>query len=517
MPGATAYDQVRYPSVAFPQTHPDRFAAVGLLSGMQPAPAQRCRYLELGCGSGMNLLSMAPLLPASSFLGIDLAAGPIAEASASVEALAAGNLEFRCGDIAELAGLGEYDYIVAHGVYSWVPGRVRAALLEICRAHLAPQGIAYISYNTYPGGHVRQLVRHMMRYHVQAISDPAERLQQGRALIKFLIDAKSGPELYGKLLEKEFAHLIKADSGLLLHDDLAEINEPCYFHEFVAAAAEHGLQFVAEAALHEMQDMVYSPQVTETLRRLDDDMVRKEQYLDFIKCRRFRQSLLCRQEVALDRSGVSAAIQQLFFACDAIRTPGAGSVAGAAPAAGASITFSRPNEASITSISPLTDAALTTLIACYPQAMSFSEVQARVQAEPRPSGSTGEDLGAILWQAIGVGLVDVRSTLVPCVTTVAPRPVASRIARWQAGRSSAVTTLRHATVHLESPLLRTLVTLMDGSRTIGELCAAIMTLVDEQAIRIPTPSGTRSDITAAVDAEVHAAIRRLLQLAILEG
>ncbi len=517
MPGATAYDHIRYPSVAFPQTHPDRIAAVGLLTGMQPAPPQRCRYLELGCGSGMNLLSMAPLLPDSTFLGIDLAAGPIAEASAGVQALAARNLEFHCGDIAGIDGLGEYDYIVAHGVYSWVPEGVRAALLEVCRAHLAPAGIAYISYNTYPGGHVRQMVRHMMRYHVHHMGDPNQRLQQGRALIKFLVDAKSGPELYSQLLAREYAHLLKADPGLVLHDDLAAINDPCYFHEFVAAAADHGLQFIAEAALHEMQDMVYSREVTETLRRLDDDLIKKEQYLDFIKCRRFRQSLLCRQAVALDRGNASAALQRLHFACDAARTPAGGPGDGTAPAAGSAITFSRPNEASISSSSPLTDAALTALIACSPQALSFSEVLARVQAAPGHGVGTSDELAALLLQSIGVGLVDVRSTQVPCAAAVSTRPVASRISRWQAGRSASVTTLRHATVRLEGPILRTLVTLMDGSRTVEDLIAAIMALVDAQTIRLPTPAATRSDIAAAVDGEVRAAIRRLLHLALLEG
>ena len=151
--------------------------------------------------------------------------------------------------------------------------------------------------------------------------------------------------------------------------------------------------------------------------------------------------------------------------------------------------------------------------------MPFSAVLARVLAlaGPGPRGCTPDDLAAILLQAIGVGLVDVRATLVPCVTTVSQRPVASRIARWQAARSGAVTTLRHAAIRLEGPLMRTLVTLMDGSRTIGDLIAAIQTLVHDQAIRLPASSAARSDISVAVEAEVHAAIRRLQQLALLEA
>jgi SAM-dependent methyltransferase len=196
MDRADPYDLVPYPSVPFPQTHPDRLATVGRLYGLETVPPERCRYLELGCGSGMNLLSMAALLPEAQFLGIDLAAEPIAIAQRHVRELGLRNLIFLQGDITTIAttgDLGAFDYIAAHGVYSWVPEPVRAALLALCARHLSAHGVAYISYNTQPGCHMRQMAWEMMRFHVRAIEAPKERLDQGLALIKFIIDAHGGP------------------------------------------------------------------------------------------------------------------------------------------------------------------------------------------------------------------------------------------------------------------------------------------------------------------------------------
>ena len=128
-----------------------------MLLGMQPAPVGKCRVLELGCGDGANLLPMAYLLPDSRFYGIDLAAKPIAQGVAHAAELGVSNLRLEAMDIMDFpADAGEFDYIIVHGIYSWVPEFVREKILAICAAHLAPQGIAYVSYKTYPGSYVSE-------------------------------------------------------------------------------------------------------------------------------------------------------------------------------------------------------------------------------------------------------------------------------------------------------------------------------------------------------------------------
>ena len=182
----TEYDAVVYPSGLYPQTHPNRLATNATLLGLDPAPVEKCRVLEIGCGDGTNLLTMAFSLPESRFLGIDLAADPIRRGNQLIEKLGLNNVTLRQMDVlAAPDDLGVFDYIIAHGVYSWVPAEVREKIMAICGRHLSEQGLAYISYNAYPGNHLRDLVRRMMRFHADRFDTPADKVRQARALVKF--------------------------------------------------------------------------------------------------------------------------------------------------------------------------------------------------------------------------------------------------------------------------------------------------------------------------------------------
>ena len=188
---ATAYDEVLYSSYAFSQTHPDRLATLATLFGMNPTPVTQCRVLELGCGDGSNLVPMAYGLPGSEFVGVDLAARPIATGQEMSKTLGLKNITLHPLDVMTVTpDFGQFDYIIAHGLYSWIPPAVQEKVLSICQENLTPNGIAYVSYNTYPGGHLRQMVRGMMRFHVRHLTDATQQITQSRALLKFLSDAQ---------------------------------------------------------------------------------------------------------------------------------------------------------------------------------------------------------------------------------------------------------------------------------------------------------------------------------------
>jgi 2-polyprenyl-3-methyl-5-hydroxy-6-metoxy-1,4-benzoquinol methylase len=145
------YDQVPYEGFPITPTHPDRIIPIARLLGLTPTPATRCRVLELGCGDGVNLLPMAATMPESEFVGIDLAVNPIAKANGMAQALGLSNIRFQQMNVMDMdAGFGQFDYILAHGLYSWVPAVVRDRIMSVCQSHLTPNGIAYISYNVYP-------------------------------------------------------------------------------------------------------------------------------------------------------------------------------------------------------------------------------------------------------------------------------------------------------------------------------------------------------------------------------
>src|SRR5262249_50413347 len=157
-------------------THPDCLAAVAALLGLRPAPPDRCRVLELGCTDGGNLIAMALTLPESRFVGVDLSPRQVADGQAVVRDLGLTHVELRALSIRDVAdSFGQFDYILCHGVSPWVPAEVRDKILSVCKRNLAPRGVAYVSYNTYPGWHLWTPLRDLARFHTRCFGEAAER------------------------------------------------------------------------------------------------------------------------------------------------------------------------------------------------------------------------------------------------------------------------------------------------------------------------------------------------------
>ena len=196
-----SYEDVPYASLSYPQTHPDRLRMLAMLMGMEPAPLDGCRVLELGCAVGGNIIPMAYELPKSSFLGIDFSPGQIKTAQSVADGLGLKNIKLMQVDILSLtADIGKFDYIIAHGVYSWTPAEVREKVMSISRNNLAANGIAYLSFNAYPGWHMQGAMRNMMRYHTRKIEDNKKRLDEAQQLIGFLAKSVDSKGQYGVFL-----------------------------------------------------------------------------------------------------------------------------------------------------------------------------------------------------------------------------------------------------------------------------------------------------------------------------
>ena len=487
---ATTYDAVLYQGHPFAQTHPDRLATLATLFGMKPAPVDRCRVLELGCGDGGNLYPMAYTLPDSEFLGIDLAARPIAHGQAMARALGLKNITLRQLDLMEVHGdFGEFDYIIAHGLYSWVPLAVQDKLLAICKAHLAPQGVAYVSYNTFPGHHLQRLVREMMRFHVRQFAEPARQIQHALAFVKFVAEAKPEPGTYQTLLQQILGELLDHDPASLYHDDLADVNLPVYFHQFVEHAGRHGLQFLSEANFSQMQDRMFPPHVCDTLRVLaKDQIVLKEQYLDFLKGRKFRQTLLCHQDVALERD-LKPELMAGFYVASAAK-----SVSATPDICSTAVEeFRGPHESAMSTGHPLAKAAIMELAESWPRPLPFNELHLKVQSRLGPGGRDeaveAEDpalaLGKIILATYAAGLVELHLHMPQFVMDVSERPVASPVARLQAKQEThdtVVTTMRHAMIRVEGSLERHLLMLLDGTRDRAALLNELAGLVKSGAV-----------------------------------
>jgi methyltransferase-like protein/trans-aconitate methyltransferase len=484
---ATSYDEVCYPGYPLPQTHPDRLATLATLFGMTPAPVAACRVLELGCGDGGNLIPMAFTLPDSRFVGIDLSGQAIAQGQEAVAALKLENIQFRQGDVLEVSpALGEFDYIIAHGLYSWVPAAVRDKTLAVCRENLAPHGVAYVSYNTFPGCHQRHLLRDMMLFHVQPFAEPGRKVAEALAFARSLAAAQAEEDPYAGFVRDEVKRLTEYQHWLLYHDDLAEINVPVYFHQFMEQAARHGLQFLAEADYFEMQDHIYPPEVTAQLRQLAaGDVVAREQYLDFLKFRKFRQTLLCHQQVALDRQLRPELLERFYLASPArpvVDRPDLGSEE--------ELEFRGPRGSALSTNVPLAKAAVWTLGSLWPLPMPWGELVRRAQSllgqgPVTPQKEAAADvlvMAEALLAIYSAGLVQLHLERPPFVLEVSERPVASPLARWQvASGEPLITNLRHTAIEIEDKLARALLLLLDGTRDGAALLGELTELVTSGA------------------------------------
>ncbi|RME73774.1 MAG: methyltransferase domain-containing protein [Chloroflexi bacterium] len=481
LPLPDSYEEIPYTSRPFVQTHPDRLATIATLLGMDPPPVAACRVLELGCAGGGNLIPMALTLPHSEFVGLDLSARQIAEGQTVIKSLGLGNITLSQMDIMDIDHrLGQFDYIIAHGVFSWTPRPVQEKILAVCREHLSPNGVAYISYNTYPGWRLHEAVREMMLYHTRNITDPQTRIDQARALLDFLADSILAQSTPHASFLHSYVHYVRdrfvpeEDDAYLFHNELAQVNEPLYFYQFVERAANHGLKYLAEAQFQTMLAHHLPASVLSRLREMAKSTVELEQYMDFLRNRTFRQTLLCHQEVALQSKLPPERLARFYVASSALPDPVDTTIPDNQP-----VTFRGPKGDVMTTDHPVTQAAMLILSRQWPQAVSFdalyraafTSVYGRPPDEPSPLEMDRQLLGANLLQAYGYNddLVELHISPSPFSCRVTDHPVASPLARYQAANGAdIITNLRHENIKLEG-INYLLLPLLDGHHSPADL------------------------------------------------
>ena len=298
------YDALGYDDFPFRATHPDWLSVAGRVLGVSTPRADRASVLELGCGRGANLVGLALALPDAEFLGIDAAEAQIADGRADAEALGLRNLTFSAGDIAtnevdrvidDLSARGTFDYVICHGVYSWVPTAVRARILELARERLAPGGIAYISFNTLPGWHARGLARDVLR-RVATGTTAAERAMSARGFLELWYRHLGADQVLGDYLRGEMDLLGRLSDRYLFFEHLVEENTAFYLEDFVGTVRAAGLEYLGDADLGTMRPEQLGDEAAEEIGRLGLDPVGIEALLDLLTVRLFRRALICRPE-----------------------------------------------------------------------------------------------------------------------------------------------------------------------------------------------------------------------------
>ena len=464
------YEQITYPNFVHAQTHPNRLATMARAYGLKTAAVEKCRVLEVGCGSGTNLLAMAANLPASEFVGIDLSESHIKFGKQAVAEIGAENIRLICADLltVDFKDFGKFDYIIAHGFFSWIPPVVREKLLEICRETLAPSGVAFISYNAFPGCHLRLMMREMMMYHTGRIESPAEKVSQSVGLLRFLKDSAFEKQVYGKILEYEYDKTAERRAELIIHDDLGDFNQPFYFHEFMSQAENYGLQFLSEAEYFPDKYTSFPREVVNVLEQFDEtEFVRREQFFDFLKNRRFRQTLVCRDDLKIQRKVVGDFFDELRIVCDLraeSETPDF--------APQKIEKFEKPGKEGLTIDHPLTKAALFHLCEVFPRSVLFSDLVeiskniVKTQIENFEfSDDDAEILKDILLKIYASELVSFFLYEPETASDASEKPKVDAFVRWQAINSETLFTRRFRTKKIEDDFTRNLLVLTDGEHT----------------------------------------------------
>ncbi len=481
--GHNAYDRMIYESYSYPQTHPAHLYTVGTLFGLTPPDFRKSRILEIGCAGGGNLFPVALACPEARLTGFDLSAEQIALADRHRQALDLKNVDFVCQDIMAFdlkKNAGAFDYIVCHGIFSWVPAPVRERILELCQRCLSQEGLAVISYNTLPGWNAVRSLRDMMLFHTKRFDDPAEKIRQSRAMLEFLLESvPAGQAAYRSTIEEELKLLKKTNDSYLFHDHLEQENSQFYFNEFANLAFQRGLSYVGDTSISSMFVDNLSKEASGKLKAVNN-IVQQEQYMDFILNRRFRSSLLCHKDRAVNRNLKPASIMN--YALSTLIQPD-----GEAHDPKQPVTFRAPGGATFTSASEIAATLYLTLSESGKRPVWAADLVKKVQKKLKLKSSDAVE--ATLIQA-GLqlalrGFIALHSDAPAFVEIVSEKPVASPLARYQASLPgcASVTNVLSATIGTDV-LTAFCLALLDGTNTTDDLIEAAVEKALSGAITI---------------------------------
>ena len=490
------YDRIPYLGRSHQQTHIEKIAGIPFLFGIPFPDIKHARVLELGCGDGSNLLNMAHTLPCATFVGMDGSLVQIERGKESLALAGIKNLTLLHADLLNLdESLGIFDYIICHGVYSWVPPQVRHAILNICRKHLQPEGIAYISYNALPGWRMYSMVRDMMRYHVRNIPQDQKKTEQSVAMLQFVGQHVVDPvDSYGSFIRESMDYLSHSTSEYIFHEYLEEHNQAFYFHEFVETLNEHGLQYLGNTDFNTMNNLHFPEETQEVLNEISGNIHNLEQYMDFLRFRRFRCDLITHasrdyeREVTLDPFKKGYFTLSIFHSQEESPTP-------------KDVlddifenTFIENHQKSLGEI-PLFALTMQSIYNSWPRYIHFSEICNQVQTA-RSQDVTHEEqveIAALLQTLLLRNSVDVHLFQPQIATRVSDHPCASAIARAQIRYQYSISTQHHTMIALKDKWMREILPYLDGTHTREALCSLMQTRAHDDPTLFPEEDTTYAE------------------------
>ncbi len=476
------YDITPYFSYPFYKTHPENLFTIARLFGLDPVDYRSARTLELGCAAGGNIIPLAYNYPESEVTGVDLSIKQIEQGRKQIFDLELKNISLKHMSIMEVdKNFGKFDYIICHGVYSWVPDDVREKIISICSNNLSSDGIAYVSYNCLPGWNMVQSIRDMMLYHVDRLEEPQEKAEQARIMLQFIIDSCRIDETpYSNFLRSEMELLSGLEDSYLLHDHLEDVNQPVYFHEFIDRAEKKGLGYLGDTDLHTMYIENFSDEVSKKINEIND-IIRAEQYMDFIRNRRFRSTLLCHGNKSVIRDIHVDHIKNFYITTNAAPEK---EVEENDFREGVPLTFVGEG-ATLTVRNRVSKTAMYILTEKKGQPVSYDELcretifRTGVNQPEYIREQVNNDLNLI--RLLFAGIVSISGSPGNYTLDIAEKPYAGKLARYQAMNGKMVTNQRHETVMLNSAE-KILIQYLDGSSDMDHIAKKMCSHIETEEL-----------------------------------
>lgn len=486
---AASYNEVTYESMPFYFTHPAQLFTLGHLFKLGPPPIENARILELGCAAGGNIIPIAYHYPQAEVVGIDLAQKQVDIGLKQIHELGLTNITLKQQSILEFPeSAGKFDYIITHGVFSWVDKEIQHKILQICHDHLTPKGIAYISYNTLPGWNMAKNVRDLMQWHTKSFKTPGEKVQQARAVLKFLTDGlKDDKSPYAEFLKSEIQLLSKQSDHYLLHEHLEHFNEPMYFHEFMSMAQSHKLGYLCDTNLSLMYRENLVPAFANELSKVNDSIV-LGQYMDFMRNQRFRCTLLNHQTTPVDRNIEANDIESFYIQLTATcQTPGFNEQS---IHENKNVSFVQ-GALTYTVQHPLSQMAMLILMENQLRPMHYKDLcealMKRGQVNNIGLVKKHLNLEFNLMRLVFAGIISLTMKKPNYSVSLDEKPVVCPLARTMAQHARHVSNRRHQPVMLD-PLSQLLIPLTDGTRTLEDMVAIVTENVQSGKLSVMDPN-----------------------------
>lgn len=453
-----SYNEIPYTRNIYPHTQPNTLATLAFLLDHQPPDISRCHVLELGCAQGFNLIAMAQAIPQGLFIGIDHSATQIELGQSVIAQLNLTNIQLKCLDLQQMtAEFGTFDYIIAHGVYSWIAPELQQQLLRICHDNLHKNGIAYVSYNTFPGWQMDAMLRELLLFHLQNLNSPTERLYQAKQFIKSLSHAVAHRyDSYALSLKNKLHYLLQIPDNYFAHEHLEEFNQAVFFHQFIQQVNRHNLHYLTDL-------QTYGDMPAEVMT---EDALAQQQYQDFLVNRRYRETLVCRQLTNPSARFNSIKIKKLYLAAALTTTATLAQIQG-----DEEVQFTDSAGKTIASVTlPVLKVLCHYLGAVYPKIMLFQEIITELSQKyiVKLQASDEDEILNFLLQLFVTNDLELYIYPPQFCLTVSKYPMASPLARLQSQHGEPVTNLRGDTFWLDEATQQ-LLPLLDGQHSFKQL------------------------------------------------